>query len=267
MVRPLCLAFLIVIGVVSVIPAQAQTTIYWKKDYIRDASGAAIAVATPAPADTAAPDAPASLSVTGTTTTSVSLTWSSTSDEMGGSGLAGYVIYRGPVPVGGVGSGTTSFDDLGLIANTSYSYRVVAFDVARNYSAYSTAAVANTDAASGSPTALTAAATSTTQVNLNWTAPATAPHHYGIWRRSGTGSYTKVDTASSTSYSDSGLTANTAYLFKVSAEDASNVVSGWSNADLATTLLFTDDTITTGVTEMKAAHVTELRTAVRRECN
>ena len=29
MVRPLSLAFLIVIGVVSVIPAQAQTTIYW----------------------------------------------------------------------------------------------------------------------------------------------------------------------------------------------------------------------------------------------
>ena len=105
-------------------------------------------------------------------------------------------------------------------------------------------------------------ATSTSQVSLSWTAPGAAPHHYGVWRRTGINSYSRIDTTSSTSYTNSSLTANTAYLYKVSAENSSDVATGWSNADLATTIAFTDETITPQVTEMKAAHVTELRTAI-----
>jgi len=39
-------------------------------------------------------------------------------------------------------------------------------------------------------------------------------------------------------------------------------VLGWTNVDLATTVTFTDATITIGSTPVKAAHVTELRTAI-----
>ena len=97
--------------------AQAQTTIYWKKDYIRDASGAAIAVATPAPSDTTAPDVPTDLSASpnsSSPTTAVDLSWTGSSDNSGGIGMAGYVIYRGAVPVGAVSSTTTGFTDVGL---------------------------------------------------------------------------------------------------------------------------------------------------------
>jgi chitodextrinase len=233
------------------IEASAQTTIYWKKDYIRDASGAAIAVATPAPSDTTAPTTPGTPSVTGVTTTSVSLSWSSSTD--GGSGVAGYIIYRGAVPIGAVSDSTTSFTDVGLLGSTTYGYRIVAFDVARNYSSYSSTSNATT------ATALSATASSTSQVQLSWTAG--SPDHYGIWRMNG-GSWSKLNTTTSATYADSTVSAATAYLYKISEEDASNQVLNWSNVDLATTVIFTDATITVASTVMKAAHVTELRTAI-----
>jgi hypothetical protein len=87
-----------------------------------------------------------------------------------------------------------------------------------------------------------------------------APDHYGIWRLSG-GSWSKITTTSSTSHSDTTVSASTAYLYKVSAENSSNAVLGWTNADLATTVFFTDDPLTQYSTVVKAVHVTELRTA------
>jgi hypothetical protein len=54
------------------------------------------------------------------------------------------VIYRGAVPVGAVAS--TSFTDQALVPATAYTYRVVAFDYAHNYSAYSGSVNATTNA-------------------------------------------------------------------------------------------------------------------------
>ena len=42
--------------------------------------------------------------------------------------------------------------------------------------------------------------------------------------------------------------------------------SGDSNIDLATTVIFTDDPLVASTTLVKAAHVTELRTAVNARC-
>jgi len=247
---------LICILLVFVAPSSLNAqTIYWKKDYIKDASGSTIAVATPQPTDTTAPGPPGTPSSTSTTSTSVALTWSSSADTS-----ASYVIYRGAIPVGAV-SGTT-FTDVGLLPYTAYSYRIVAFDASHNYSTYSSTFNVTTSAISTAPLSLTATAASTTQVNLSWSVPTGgAPHHYGIWRRS-SGSWAKIDTSSSTSYSDTTASASTAYLYKVSAENSSNVVQGYTNVDLATTVLFTDDTITVASTLIRAVHVTELRTAI-----
>lgn len=234
-------------------------TIYWKKDYIRDASGAAIAVATPAPSDDDVPSTPGTPTQSSVTTSSVTISWSASTDT-GGSSLGGYIIYRGAVPVGAVE--TTNFTDLGLTANTGYAYKVVAFDNARNYSAASGVLNVTTANSSVAPATLVAAASSTTAVSLSWSAPTGgAPHHYGIWRLT-SGSWSKINTTSSTTYSDTTVSATTAYLYQISAEDGSNNVQGWTNWDIATTILFTDDTITPGSTVMKAVHVTELRTAV-----
>jgi chitodextrinase len=255
----LLLCSLFVLLVPTALNAQ---TIYWKKDYIRDSSGSTIAVATPQPSDTTAPNVPGTPTSTTTTSTSVALTWSTSSGSP-----TGYVIYRGPIPVGAV-SGTT-FTDVGLLPYTSYSYRIVAFDASHNYSGYSSTFNVTTSANTSAPFSLTATASSTTQVNLTWSAPSSgAPHHYRILRRSG-GDWSTVLTTNSTSYSDTGLSASTAYLYKVRAENSSNQPDGTpgnpelaTNLDLATTVIFTDDTITVASTVIKANHVTELRTAV-----
>src|SRR5258708_9171492 len=72
----------------------------------------------------------------------------------------------------------TTFNDLGLAASTSYSYRVRATDAAGNLSAYSNTASAGTPAPPDTtpptaPTNLTATAATDSRINLSWT-PSTA---------------------------------------------------------------------------------------------
>jgi hypothetical protein len=49
--------------------------------------------------------------------------------------------------------------------------------------------------------------------------------------------------------------------FRVRSVDSAQGRSGWSNADIATTMTFTDDPVSPGSTQIKAFHVQELRTA------
>jgi subtilisin-like proprotein convertase family protein len=108
------------------------------------------------------------------------------------------------------------------------------------------------------PANVVAAATTTTNVNISWTA-AVGAATYRVFRSSG-GSYTQVGETSGTVLSDPTATANTAYLYKV--RSFSVVESGDSNIDLATTTIFTDPTVTSGMPIMKLAYFTELLTAV-----
>ena len=90
---------------------------------------------TPPPAtDTTAPSLPANLTAGAVTSSSVNLVWSASTDT-GGSGLAGYRIYRdgAATPVATVAA--TSYTDAGLAAQTTYSYTVRAYDNAGNQSA------------------------------------------------------------------------------------------------------------------------------------
>src|SRR5438874_11176762 len=66
----------------------------------------------------------------------------------------------------------TTYNDTGLTAGTSYSYRVRATDAAANLSGYSNvASAATTDTtAPTAPTGLAPTVVSGTQINLSWTA-------------------------------------------------------------------------------------------------
>ena len=113
-------------------------------------------------------------------------------------------------------------------------------------------------------TNLIATASSTSAVNLTWSAFTGPVDHYEVERRT-TGSFAtvifNVPPASPTvSATDSPLSPNTAYLYKVRAFDSANCPSGYGNVDLATTTIFSE-TVTFGVT-VKAIHITELFTAV-----
>lgn len=110
------------------------------------------------------------------------------------------------------------------------------------------------------PTGLTAAATTTTSVSLNWTTVAGATG-YKIYRSDSYPTFTQIDTTSAPPYTDPTASAGTSYLYKVRATNGTTD-SPDSNADLATTVIFTDPTLTAGVTTVQAAHISELRTAV-----
>jgi hypothetical protein len=108
------------------------------------------------------------------------------------------------------------------------------------------------------PTNVVATATSTTNVQVSWTASAGAVS-YNVYRSSGGGVYTLAGSPFVQTFNDTVL-SNTAYLYKVRAVTGGESTD--SNIDLATTVIFTDDPLAGGTTAIQAAHVAELRTAV-----
>ncbi|MBM9502988.1 glycoside hydrolase family 6 protein [Actinacidiphila acididurans] len=184
--------------------------------------------------DTTPPSTPANLAVSGTTSSSVSLTWSASTDNVG---VTGYNVYRGSTLVGS--ATTTSFTDTGLSASTAYSYTVKAKDAAGNLSAASSAVSATTQAGTGgdttppsAPANLAVSGTTSSSVSLTWSASTdnVGVTGYNVYRGS-----TLVGSATTTSFTDTGLSASTAYSYTVKAKDAAGNLSAASSAVSATT--------------------------------
>jgi uncharacterized repeat protein (TIGR03806 family) len=95
--------------------------------------------------DTSAPSVPQNVIATVSAAGRIDLQWSASNDT-GGSGLAGYRIFRndGASELGNVNATTTSFADTAVLPNTQYSYTVLAFDAAGNSSANSNLATVTT---------------------------------------------------------------------------------------------------------------------------
>ena len=108
------------------------------------------------------------------------------------------------------------------------------------------------------PTNVVATAAGATSVNVSWT-PVAGATGYNVYRSSNGSAFTVVGSPGSSPFTDNTAAANTAYLYKVRAMSGSE--SPDSNADLATTVVFTDPTLSTS-TAIKAAHLTEMLTAV-----
>jgi polygalacturonase len=58
------------------------------------------------------------------------------------------------------------------------------------------------------------------------------------------------------------VSSGTTYIYRVRAVDGQGNYSAFSNSDIATTIIFTDDPLVVGVTIVKAQHLTQLRQAV-----
>ena len=89
--------------------------------------------------DTTPPSTPTNLSATAVSSSQVNLSWTASTDNVG---VAGYRVFRNGTSVGT--STTTSFSDTGLLAATTYSYTVAAYDAASNTSPPSTAVAVTT---------------------------------------------------------------------------------------------------------------------------
>jgi chitodextrinase len=86
--------------------------------------------ATPAVADMQAPTVPTGLTAA-VSGTQANLSWSAATDNVG---VTGYYVYLNDKPL--ATTATTSFSHTGLIAGSTYNYRVSAYDAVPNHSAW-----------------------------------------------------------------------------------------------------------------------------------
>lgn len=102
----------------------------------------------PPPTDTTPPSVPTNLAATAPGPTQVQLTWTASTDA---SGVAGYRVYRNGSATPLASPTTNSYTDNSVVASTTYSYTVRAFDAATppNESALSAAANVTTPDAPG----------------------------------------------------------------------------------------------------------------------
>ncbi len=172
------------------------------------------------------------------------LTWTA-STEIGGT-IAQYLVER----CQGAGCGnfvqigtttTTSYNDSGLTASTSYSYRVRAQDSSGNLGPYSSVVFITTPATIPSlPGNLTATTASLTEIDLSWVASTEndgAISEYLVERCMGVNctNFAQIGTSTGTTYDDTGLTAGTTYNYRVRAMDSAGSLSPYSNVASGTT--------------------------------
>jgi len=222
-----------VLAALLVTGTSAGQSVFWSRDYITDDAGRVIATAVPAPVDQSAPSAPSSLTYTLSSVTSVLLQWSPSNDA-GGSGLAGYKIYRGRLPVAAVTG--TSFTDNDLVPLSGYTYSIVAFDGAGNHSLPSNSVSFTTAFPPAAPGNLTANAVSDSQINIYWTDNSADESGFKIERRPAGGAWVQIATvgANSGMFASTGLNGATTYYYRVRSYGAGGD-SAYSNEAYGTT--------------------------------
>jgi hypothetical protein len=111
------------------------------------------------------------------------------------------------------------------------------------------------------PTNVVATATGTTTVSITWTASVDADE-YDVYRSAGGGSFALVGNAGANLFfTDTTAVANTSYRY-VARAATEGQFSEFSLSDVATTTVFSDPTLTAGVTKCNLVHFTQLLTAV-----
>jgi hypothetical protein len=179
------------------------------------------------------PAAPSNLSATAISVSYINLAWADNS-----SNETGFKVYRS---LDGVNftrivtttAGVTSYTDTGRAANTKYYYYVRATNSFGDSADSNTAAATTFPVATAppaAPTNLAATAPSSNQVTLTWNDNSTDEKAFKVYRSTDAVTYTDITHPgpNSTSYTDTGLTANTTYYYKVRAyNDAGS--SAYSN--------------------------------------
>lgn len=99
-------------------------------------------------------------------------------------------------------------------------------------------------------------------VRLDWTISSGADHYEVQRRQNITSAWNTLSpNPGNNTFTDAAVVTNTTYLYRVRAVDASgSCASDYSNVDLATTVIFTDESLQNQV--IKAQHVTQLRQAI-----
>ncbi len=190
--------------------------------------------------DSQAPSVPTGLSANAVSQ-QVNLAWSASTDNVG---VTGYTIYRNGINLTTVSGSTLSYSDATVSPSTTYAYSVDAFDQTGNHSAASlpvnvtTQVQADTQAPSV-PTGLTAAAVSSSQVDLSWAVSTdnVGVTGYTIYRN---GVSLTTVSGSTISYSDVTVAPETTYTYTLDAFDLAGNHSALSSPVSVTTAALTD---------------------------
>lgn len=164
---------------------------------------------------------PSNLAASAPSSTQTSLAWTDNA-----TGEDGYKIERKTgtgayAQIAAAAGNAVAYADSSLVENTTYTYRLRAYNTIPADSAYSSEAAVVT--LLNTPTGLTAAALSGSQVSLSWTDNSSAETGYAIERTTTAGgSYAQVAVvgANTTTYTDSGLASSTQYWYRVRAYNA-----------------------------------------------
>ncbi|MGB5303421.1 MAG: fibronectin type III domain-containing protein [Gemmatimonadota bacterium] len=170
---------------------------------------------------------PSNLTVTGVTASQIDLAWT-------GVVFATYNVYRDGTQIAS-GLGSPSYSDAPLSAFTEYDYYVTATVFGTESGPSNTVTQRTLDDSPPSiPAGLVATAVSTTQIDLVWnpsTDGETGISEYVVYRDG-----FPVGRSTSTSYSDTGLTASTVYQYRISAINGQGLESGQSGPQNEKTL-------------------------------
>jgi len=176
--------------------------------------------------DTAPPTTPQNLSAAATSA-AISLSWNPSTDS-GGSGLAGYRIFRNGSTAPLATAGGTSYSDTTVVQGANYSYTVRAFDAAGNLSAASNGLTVIPDwTPPNAPTGLQTTRVAKNRVDLKWSPPSdnVKTTGYRIYRNG-----VEIGTSSSASFSDKSVGTKVTVTYTVKAFDAAGNLSSASNS-------------------------------------
>ncbi|RZV36701.1 MAG: fibronectin type III domain-containing protein [Chromatiales bacterium] len=187
------------------------------------------------------PTAPTNLSATAAGETQINLGWTDNSTDETSFRIERALGAGGAFSeIASTGGNVTSFNDMGLAANTEYCYRVRARNGSGD-SGYTSQVCATTNAAGGSapaaPSGLTTTASSDMGVDLSWTDNSNDETNFRVERATGQGgTFTEIATTATnvTTYDSRGLAASTEYCYRVRASNA-NGNSGYTSMSCATT--------------------------------
>jgi autotransporter-associated beta strand protein len=148
-------------------------------------------------------------------------------------------LYTGQVSSDGQTWTTVSSTTSAIIGNGSTAYAGLAVSSLSTSSlvteTFDNVSLPAWTAPPGAPSGLTAAAASQTQINLSWSDASGATGYQVLRSSSWGGTYTQIGTSATASYSDTGLSAGSAWYYMVRATSSSGT-SGNSTVATATTL-------------------------------
>ena len=225
----------------------SPSTNYWYKVSAYNSAGGVDAPTVPnvstLPVPVVPPAVPSNLQATAASSTAIDLTWVDTSNNE-----EGFRVYFGTDSsnvtnlVATLGPGSTSYQHTGRVVNTTYYYKVTAYNTSGE-SAASNFAEATTQPVPVSPPAapstLQAIAASVSAINLTWVDNSNNEDGFRVYFGTDSSNVTTLVAtlgAGITSYQHTGLAASTTYYYRVTAYNtagpsaASNVANAMTSS-------------------------------------